>query len=323
MNKFFFNITLRSLIKRGVFQIVNILGLSIGLAVVLLISLLIFSERSFDRSFKESKHIYRINSNLTAFMPGETFASTGNKVGPEMQEAIPEVITTVRTYPGDYVVRIKDHPVRINMMWADGDFFRLFDTPFLHGMPEAVMSRPNAVAISEQMAKTLFGNNNPMGETFLLDNQHLMEVAAVYQDYPKNTSFWEYQIIAPFLHSYPAWFHEQIHWGNIDFETFCLLSAKADTASVNAQMQKVISDANEGKNWYSPSLQRLDEIHLHSAKLHGSKTSSPSDIGKVKMLSLLAVITSGTASLIAGPTAFPLELTISPGENLVKIPLIR
>ena len=291
MFRFFFKITWKSLSKRNVFPIINISGLSIGLAVVLLISLLNFNERSFDRQFKESKNIYRINIKLTAFMPGETFMSTSNATGPAMQEAIPEVIAAVRTYPGSYVVRINDHPMRISLIWADKDFFQLFDTPFIHGTPEAVMSRPNAIAISEQMAKTLFGNNNPMGETFSLDNQHLMEVAAVYRDYPLNSSFREHKMIAPFMHSYPAWMYQQVYWGNIDYETFCLLSANADTASVNAQMRKTIMDATDGQTWYFPELQKLEDIHLHSAKYVGkSNTSSKSDIGKVKMLSLLSVI---------------------------------
>ena len=297
MFRFFFNITWRSLTKRGVFPIINILGLSIGLAVVLLISLLNFNERSFDRAFKESKNIYRINSKLTAFMPGETFMSTSNATGPAMQEAIPEMTAAVRTYTDDFVVRINEHPMSIRVIWADEDFFRLFDTPFIHGTPEAVMTRPNAIAISEEMAKTLFGNSNPMGETFLIGNDHPMEVAAVFKDYPKNSSFSEHKIIAPFMHSFYAWRREQITWGNIDYETFCLLNANADTASVNAQMRKTLSDATEGMmpgggSWfYYPELQRLTEIHLHSAKYIGqSYLSSKSDIGKVKMLSLLSVI---------------------------------
>jgi len=297
METFFLNITWRSLVRRGLFPIINILGLSIGLAVVLLISLLIFSERSFDKSFRESRNIYRINSNLTAFMPGQTFASVGNAVGPAVKEAIPEVLASTRTYHQSFVARVKEHPMRIKMIWADEDFFRLFETPFLLGTPEAAMTRPNAAAISEEMAKTLFGTGNPIGETFSLDNEHLMEVAAVYKDYPKNSSFWEYKMIAPLVHSYPAWLHEYIQYENIDFETFCLLVEKADTAHVGAQMRKVCSDANEGNLWYWPSLQRLDEIHLYSAQILNSRTSSQSDIGKVKMLSLLAVIILAVACI--------------------------
>ena len=290
MNLFFFKIILRSLSKRGVFQIINILGLSIGLAVVLLISLLIFNEKSFDRSFKESKNIYRINSYLTSRLAGETSATTANKVGPAMKSAIPEMFATVRLFSKNYVARIKEEPVRINIMWADEDFFRLFETPFLYGTPEAVMSRPNAIALSEETANHLFGATNPMGETFSLDNNHLVEVVAVFKDYPINTSFAGCKMIAPFMHSYPASLHEQLNWSDINYETFCLLPAKADMASINAKMWKVSSEDAAETLSFRPMLQRLEDIHLYSAKYLNGHTSSRSDIGKLRLLSLMAIV---------------------------------
>jgi ABC-type antimicrobial peptide transport system permease subunit len=135
------------------------------------------------------------------------------------------------------------------------------------------------------MAKTLFGTANPIGETFLAENRQLMEVVAVYKDFPKNSSFWEYKMITPLI--IDAQFTT---WMNAVYETFCLLPEKADTAQVSAKMRKAVTDATNEGWWYYPVLQRLDEIHLHSAKFHRSYTSSQSDIEKVKMLSLLAVI---------------------------------
>jgi len=179
MNLFFLKITWRSLTQRGVFPIINILGLSIGLAVVLLISLLIFNETSFDRQFKESRNIYRINAKLTAFMAGETFCGLGNAAGPAFKESVPEVLAAVRTFQQDVVVKINDNPIRVNVIMADEDFFRLFDTPFLSGSPETALSRPNTVAISEEMAKRLFGTENPIGEPLLVENQLQMDVSAV------------------------------------------------------------------------------------------------------------------------------------------------
>ncbi len=290
MYKFFFNISWRSLTKRGVFPIINIIGLSIGLAVVLLICLLIYNEQSFDKSFKKSDNIYRINSGLTAWMPGETFCTTGNAVGPAMKENIPEILATVRVCPVSFTVTLEDKMFRIKQLfWVDPDFFRLFDTPFLQGTPEDALSRPNTVAISEKMAGRMFGNKNPMGETFKLNNQVTMEVAAVYKDYPENTSFADYQIVGAFQYSYPAWLHEQISWNSIDFETFCLLHETANPETVDIRLQDIHKKYDEN-GFYVPRLQRLDEIHLNSARYHQTYTYMPSDITKVRMLALLAVI---------------------------------
>ena len=292
MFKFFFHISWRNLTKRGLFPVINIAGLSIGLSVVLLICLLIYNELSFDKSFRESNNIYRINAVLTAYMPGETYCSVNNVVGPAVEAAIPDVLATARTYKRSYVTRINDHILRIGLIWTDHDFFRLFDTPFLSGTPETAMTRPNAAAISEKMANQLFGRSNPLGEIFLLDNQHPMEVAAVYQDFPDNSSFSDYQIIAPYPYCYPASkLRQTIDWEDTDFETFCLLTEKADTAAVARQVRTVVSGLmGDDLPFFVPALQRLDKIHLHSSKYHRSNTSSPSDIGKVKMLTALAVI---------------------------------
>jgi len=302
MLKYFFNITLRSLVKRGMFPIINILGLSIGLAVVLLISLLNFYEQSFDKQFKEGKHVYRINSKLTAIMPGETVPVTANAMAPAIQEQIPEVITAVRIYRQWLNLRHNDNPVDIHLAWADADFFRLFDTPFIYGNPELLMSRPNAIAISEELAKKLFGNKNPVGELLshtltVYREVPPVEIVAVYKDYPKNSSLKEIQSIAPLAHTYNTWVIENLNW-DCYYETFCLLSANADTASVLAKMRQMHFDATEGVLekgfFYYPQLQRLNDIHLHSANIYSigdrALMSSLSDISKVRMLSLLSVI---------------------------------
>ena len=293
MNLFFLNIILKKLVKRDVFSVINLLGLSIGLAVVLLISLLVFNERSFDKAFKEGNNIYRINSFLTGYRAGETWCGLGSAAGPAFKEAVPEILTAVRTIRRELAIKINDNPIRIEVMYADEDFFQLFDTPFLFGAPETALSRPNTVAISEEESKRLFGTVNSVGETFLVDNRTLMEIAAVYKDYHKNSSFWEYKMIS----SLPHMIGTNVTWMNAVFETFCLLPEKVDTAQVAAKLRNVVLDANDGWWWYYPLLQRLDEIHLHSAKFVRSYTSSQSDIGKVKMMSLLAVIILAVACI--------------------------
>ena len=280
----------RIIFRNKTYSILNIVGLSIGLAVVLLISLMVYNELSFDKSFKESKNIYRINSYLVAFMPGETFATTSNQTGPYLQETIPEITATVRTLPRNYVVRINDNLMKFDLVWADEDFFRLFDTPFIQGSPEDVMKQPNAVAISESMAKKLFGAEDAMGKSFLLDHEFPVEVKAVYKDFPKNTSFYNYTAIAPFKHSHPNWFSTELSWGNVDFETFCLLINNADVNHVGQQIETIAKEVMKDMFFYIPKLQSMEDWHLHSTKILNSKLSFQSDIGKTRTLTILAIV---------------------------------
>ena len=311
MFKSFFTIILRSLFRQGVFSVINILGLSIGLAVVVLMSLMNFYELSFDKSFKESKNIYRINAKLLAWIPGETSSSVACPVGKAMKEAVPEVSTTVRVIGHWFNVSINDNLRDIPVRWVDEDFFRLFDTPFLLGTPEDLMSRPNAIALSESEAKKIFGNNNPIGEflihTATWTNQPPVEVVAVFKDYPANSSFSEFIAILPLRHHYQPTMYENQNWGgqnmgsqnmgSINYETFCLLVPNANVASVTEKMNQVLLDATASQRgeaeefFYSLQLQRLTDIHLHSSKNVGTtRTTSLSDIERVKILSLLSAI---------------------------------
>ena len=291
MLKSFFSITIRSLSRQGVFSIINILGLSIGLAIVLLMSLLNFYERSFDTGFKESKNIYRIN----AVTDSETYTSIANALAPAMRE-IPEVVTTVRTINRWIDMEHNGNPIKLNTLWADEDFFHLFDTPFIHGTPDDVMSRPNVIALSETDAKRVFGDNDPMGQMLthtVWKGIPPMEVVAVFKDYPKNSSLSGIKSVAAFMHNYEVAPYRHLTWIRSEFETFCLLVANSDIETINEKIQTVVSNAiaDEHGNEWRPELQRLTDIHLYSKKYTGRTSfSNMSDIGKVKMLTLISVI---------------------------------
>ena len=296
MFKSFFTITFRSLFRQGVFSVINIIGLSIGLALVLLFSLYNFKEQSFDRSFKESKNIYRINA-LTK--EDKTYFTTASALSSTLKAEIPEVITTVRTICRWYDMLHNENSIGIHMVWADEDFFRLFDTPFILGSSDDVMSRPNAIAISESEAKRLFGNDDPIGQMLahaIYVNLPPLEVVAVFKDYPQNSSLREHKIIAPFISFPEAPLYRIMTWTMSEFETFCLLVANANAESVNEKIRKTVSDATaDQQTTFTPELQRLTDIHLNSKKYltlstHSIHDRHIGDIEKVNLLSLLSVI---------------------------------
>jgi len=292
MFKNLFSITFRSLSRQGVFSIINILGLSIGLAVVLLISLMNFSELSYDKSFKESKNIYRINSFTK---DGERWATTANALGPAIKAEIPEIVATVRTVYREYDMVNNENIVQIKVIWADEDFFRLFNTPFIIGNPEEALKQPNKIAISEKEAKRMFGNKDPIGQILehtIWKNTPPLEVSAVFKDYPENSSLSDHKIIAPFMFCQERPLHSQITWIVDEFETFCLLVANANPETVNTKIRKIVADATvDQPTAFSTQLERLTAIHLHSKSYAGRiSIFNLGDIERVRLMTLLSVI---------------------------------
>jgi ABC-type antimicrobial peptide transport system permease subunit len=109
----------------------------------------------------------------------------------------------------------------------------------------------------------------------------------VYQAHPEN-SILDAEIMAS---SNGAWFYERTSWGNVSFETYCLLKEHVSLQGTEVQMAQMLDQnvAKEGQ-WYSLSLQPLDKVHLYSASYHNSYASYIGDIGEVRNLGFLAIL---------------------------------
>ena len=240
MDRFFTKIFIRNLSRKGMFPIINIAGLSIGLAAVLLICAFIFNEYSFDKSFLHHQRIYRANMQLNELaqtMAGKTMSNSPKALAYAMKEEVPGVEAAVRVFVMPTIVRADEQPFKIEKFcWADGDFFRLFDTPFSYGSPEEAFARRGTVTLSGSQAKVLFGDKNPMGEILTVDNQP-MEVSAVYMDFPANSSFAGYHVIGHFM-SAASWINEP-SWYDRGVETFLLLAPKTDVSVVEARSSSI------------------------------------------------------------------------------------
>ena len=288
MNLFFLKIFIRNISRQGVFPIINIAGLTLGLGVVLLICTFIFNEYSFDKSFTNYKRIYRVNSYLE--FPGMegTMNVSAKALALAAKEEIPGVETAIRIFVQPLVVKANEVPFKVEKFcWVDEDFFRLFDTPFIYGSAEAIALH-GSIALSESQVKVFFGDSNPLEETLIVDNQ-LMKVSAVYKDFPTNSSFHGYHVIGNFM-SAASWINEP-SWFDMGVETYCQLAFGTDATIVEAAMQQ-LAEKNMETPFFQFRLQPLEKIHLYSKDLLLSKqyTDNLGNIGQVKMFSLLAAI---------------------------------
>ncbi|TDK43523.1 ABC transporter permease [Algoriphagus formosus] len=189
----YFKIALRNLRKQGFYSFINIFGLSVGVAVCMVIALFVINESSYDKHFKDGDRIYRI-SNKTVFGG----RSSHNLYTPAalvraLPEEIPEVEAAVHfREQGPYLVKRTNDSENLlerRVIWASKDFFKVFDLEMVSGTQEGILDEPGTVAISESMAEKYFPNQEAVGESLILDNELEFRITGVYKDLPEASHF--------------------------------------------------------------------------------------------------------------------------------------
>lgn len=167
--------TLRYITKRKGFSILNILGLSIGLAASLLILQYVKDELSYDDFHENGENIYRVQYDF--YQDGERVfqcATAFNKIGPALKADYPEVENFCRLYLryGGGVVRYEDISIKeTNIFNADESFFEIFSYTLLAGDRKTALKEPNTAVVEEETAKKFFGSENPIGKRIRFGSQ--------------------------------------------------------------------------------------------------------------------------------------------------------
>ncbi len=182
-------VAIRGIRRQGAYALLNILGLSVGLVLGLFVILLVRHEISYDTSFTDSQRIYRL---ATEGVLGNNIIKTATSPLPlgAVVEKIDEVEQVVRFIPGAInVVQYNDK--RFNedgFMFADPDFFKLFDVEILSGNADTALKLPRHVVITKSIARKYFQNENPIGQ-FVEREAIRYEIVGVCDDLPAASHF--------------------------------------------------------------------------------------------------------------------------------------
>jgi ABC-type antimicrobial peptide transport system permease subunit len=277
---------LRTLSRNKLFSIINVIGLSVGLAVALLIFMLVYNELSFDRSFPDYKRIYRVNSVFQDHRLGQSSALSPAGLAVLVRESVPGVETVVRLRRQGYAIKTDTWSADMSYILVDPDFFSLFPTPVLYGSFEEALSRPDGVAVSEVQADKMFGSEGDhTGKTFLI-GANPVEVRAVFRDFPENVTVSRRTVFVPL----PPIYDDPRSQKYVGFETYIRLDEQADPAQITARLEEIAADVFKDEG-YTFSLQPLKDIRLHSAGVPGSMIiSSTGDLTQVRIFSVLAIV---------------------------------
>jgi putative ABC transport system permease protein len=239
----YLKIAWRNLVKNKAHSLINITGLSVGMAVALLIGLWIYDELSYDKNFENYDRIVRVMQHQT--MNGE--------VGTQNNMPIPLGYKLRQDYTGDfkYVVlsRTEEHIIGNDdkKLSTQGSFMQpeapdLLTLKMLRGTRKG-LTDPLSIMLSSSMAKALFNTSDPVNQIIKIDNKFGVKVTGVYQDFPRNSSFrdiafistWDlYMTTQPFLKKYAL-----NEWGNNSWDIYAELRPGADVDRVSARIRNI------------------------------------------------------------------------------------
>jgi predicted permease len=268
MIKNYLKIAIRNIIRHKAFATINIAGLAIGMACSIFILLWVTNELSYDRFHQSATKIYRITADAGDFSAAVNCAG----MPPELKAKIPVVKNYVRlSHPSTNVLETGTRKFEEKkIFYADSTFLQVFSFPLIKGNRETALVRPDAVLITESMAKKYFGQEDAIGKTLKKDNGNNITVTGVLANIPPNSHL-QFDFILPM--SSIAQSDNDLRtntWTNFNFYSYILLdknfkSTPAAVKGLDNQINKIFKEhVKEGQLKVDFNLQPLTSIHLHS-----------------------------------------------------------
>ena len=262
--------SLRSLIKSRSYTLLNLLGLTSGLVVFILIMLYTTYEFSFDRYHTKVDRIYRVyKEDIGNYYKGSNkYAVVPTPLAPAMKVEFPEVESFfhIESY-GNTVVSVNNEVyLEPSIHAVDPEVFEILDLEVISGNQEDVLKGLESAAISESIAFKFFGKTDVVGEVLKYRNEFPFQITGVFRDMPQNSHF-VLDILFNFKGMMKAFDRGMNNWNNSSFYSFILLAEGTDASQLEAKLPQLrakyaddpIDEDGQESIYY---LQSLKDVHF-------------------------------------------------------------
>jgi putative ABC transport system permease protein len=264
-----FKIIIRNLLRNPTFGFVTIAGFAFSFAISLLLASYIFNEFSYDKNLPNLDRIYRLCTE-------KTITTFKGDLTEELKTRYPEIEKLCRYENGKVEVVFNETPFMVeNIVKTDNDFFSIFSLNLRSGNRQAPLPDNNSIAISSTLAQKIFGNQNPVGQTINLQHRKEMNIVAVFDDLPTNSSI-RADLIMPWknVEDFGG------EWMNGDFYSriFFRLNKNSDAELLARKITKDYSETHPAKEPFkllpfSKSYTSIITASNSSGTLHANLTS--------------------------------------------------
>jgi putative ABC transport system permease protein len=291
MFKNYIKVALVNLRKHKAFSFINIIGLAIGIACCILITIYVFHELSYDRYHAKADRIFRLHSDLKFSGDHLIIPKSSPPTGKYLVENYPEVLSAVQFRgPMRLPIRHRDKLFYINrFFFADNSVFDIFDFPLIKGDPRTALTTASTCVITESTAKKYFGDESPLGKVLHVNNHWDLTVTGVVKNVPRNSHF-GFDMLCSFETYAQENKRDMQNWLFINNYTYILLQKGYDHKHLEQKLPEMV-EKNIGpmlkyvKGEYQLTLMPLTQIHLHSNLMQ--EISGNSDIVYVYIFSVI------------------------------------
>ena len=279
----------RNLLKDKQFTLLNVLGLSAGLACTLLIYLWVHDELSYDKFFANNDRLYQVMEHRKTDGDIQLSDESSGIVSDIIKAGYPEAEYAAALAPPEwfqkFTLSVGDKNIKAAGEYAGKDYFNIFSFKMLEGDRNKMLENKNSIVISDELAKKLFGTTvNILGKPIEFQHDTTFFVSGVFEKVPTHSSQ-QFDFVLSF--EYYATVQQWVKiWGNTGPHNFVLLKKGVDVKTFNRNISR-LAVTNFQDTGRIPFAVKFSDNYLLNSFDHGSQVGGK--IGYVRLFSLIAV----------------------------------
>jgi putative ABC transport system permease protein len=327
MLRSYFILAFRQLGRNRLYTFLNIGGLAVGLAVSAYIGLYVWHEFHYDRFHPQAERTYRILS-AAKFGDDEVFMTGMHEsLGREIKRQLPEVEQVVRMSSGIPPARLqrdREHVTRPESIgFADASALTALGIELAQGDPRTALSEPGRILLTQPLAETLFGSEDPVGQTITYDKKHSLTISGILRTLPTNSIFQFDALISlptvPMLGQNKKEMWEAAGW----LDTYLVVQPGTDVPKLTAKLKKVDAGIRFHDIKATYLLEALPALHLHGRQVKPDVVNDLYLFLGIALLILALAITNYVSLTTARATQRAREVGVRKAIGGVRAELIK